>query len=504
MPILRHLSNSSLAAVLLLGLTTVLTGCSQASRIVYQVREPGYYPSQADLFVIREDGSNDAVLANSPDDEGACGVTTDRRIVFNRRTPTGGDIYVVNEDGAGLRPLRATPADEICVGVTDNDMVIFAIQASPPSFHHDLYSVSANSALTTVPITLSASSGDTLPVAIGWDNRVIFAKQELFTPAETAPVHGHRYSFYSIGDDGMNLAPVVGVFLEPTFVAVSKRNRMIFSRPGPPGELGSNGGLYSRTTSPPVLSAGLQQFPHNRHPVEDLFCGFTGIGRVLLTSRSNYQVNGQDEGSGDIYIMNDDGTNPVHINHGLQNFNEMCLAGTDSWIIVGRYDNLLSYPDTPLISIWSYPASGAGNPIQLAARGNGELSFQGLTPNGRVLFRKLDPVANMDTLQSIDTDGTDLQTLGTWASTSHPYVYGFTFSRVILEFQRDQFGHQRDLEIVGAGTTSVSLSTRPGVNDLSFVYYLDDTHGGRAARCRICQPGTDTGANSVPAVNPPY
>jgi hypothetical protein len=123
---MAHLPHSPLAAVFWLGLTTVFTGCSSPpSRIVYHVTDPA--TNKNNLFVIREDGSHNAVLTNSPDDETFCGVTTDRRIVFTRQTPTGGDIYIVNEDGTGLMPLRATPDDEICFGVTGNNMVIFAI-----------------------------------------------------------------------------------------------------------------------------------------------------------------------------------------------------------------------------------------------------------------------------------------------------------------------------------------------------------------------------------------
>ena len=117
------------------------------------------------------------MLANSPDEEAACGVTTDRRIVFTRQTLTGGDIYIVNEDGSGLKSLRATEDDEVCFGVTGNDVVIFAINRPPVNLlpNHDLYSVSANSAPTVTPITLAASPADELPVATGWDNRVMYA-----------------------------------------------------------------------------------------------------------------------------------------------------------------------------------------------------------------------------------------------------------------------------------------------------------------------------------------
>jgi hypothetical protein len=479
--------------------SVVVTGCTnQPSRIVYRV--PDSSSGKNDLFVIREDGTHDAVLANSGDDQAACGVTTDRRVVFTRQAPTGGRIYIVSEDGSGSRPLRATADDETCFGVTGNDMVIFGINLPPVNLvpNHDLYSISANSSAT--PIALAASAADELPVAISWDNRVIFARRE-------AQVNGHWFSFYSIGDDGANMAPLVGVFEQPTFVAVSSGNRMIFSVPtsstlGPPDTYEA---LSSVTTSPPRLISGLNQFLHYIHPVGDRFCGFTLSGRTLLTSRSFDQIDGQDTFNGAIYSMNDDGTNVVLINPGPRHFNEICLAGHDNWIIVGRYADNISEPWNDPASLWSYPASGAGGPIQLAAT---PVWFQGLTPYGRALFLKRDQAENMLVLQSIAADGTDLQTLATFPlATSSASVAAFTplsftpsIDRVALEVF-DQ-GSLKYLGIVPsqAQTPLAPLTTRPGVP--SFVYYIDGA-SGRAARCRFCLLGTDRGGSPLP-VGPPF
>ena len=80
-------------------------------------------------------------------------------------------------------------------------------------------------------------------------------------------------------------------------------------------------------------------------------------------SRSFGQVDGQDTFNGAIYSMNDDGTNVVLINPGPRHFNEICLAGHDDWIIVGRYADNISEPwnNRDPASLWSYPASGAGD-----------------------------------------------------------------------------------------------------------------------------------------------
>jgi hypothetical protein len=304
------------------------------------------------------------------------------------------------------------------------------------------------------------------------------------------------------------MAPLVGVFEQPTFVAVSPGNRMIFSVPmsstfGPPDTYEV---LGSVTTSLPRLSSGLNQFLHTIHPVGDRFCGFTLSGRTLLTSRSFDQVNGQDTFNGAIYSVNDDGTNVVHINPGPPDFNEMCLAGHDDWIIVGRYADNISEPwNRGPDSLWSYPASGAGGPIQLAAT---PVWFQGLTPYGRVLFLKRDQAANMLVLESIAADGTDLQTLATFPlATSSALVAAFTplsFTSLIDRVALEVFDHGY-LEYLGivasqAQSPLAPLTTRPGVP--SFVYYLDAA-SGRATRCRYCLLATDRGGAPLP-VGPPF
>jgi hypothetical protein len=184
-------------------------GACTANRVLYQHADS--LGGQEDLYVVREDGSNRAVLANSVDDEIACGVTTDRRIVFTRITPNGGDIYIVNEDGTGAVALRSSSADEECFGVTGHNMVIFGITRTVTN--HDIYSLSANAVSTDPAITLSATTFGELSMAIGWDDRILYAKQDV-----AQAVDGHRYSFYSVADDGTQPAHVVRVLEEPSYV----------------------------------------------------------------------------------------------------------------------------------------------------------------------------------------------------------------------------------------------------------------------------------------------
>ncbi len=473
-----------------------LSACTP-SRIIYQ--HANLLNGQKDLYVVREDGSNRAVLAQSPDEETACGVTTDRRIVFTRQTTSGGDIYVVNEDGTGMTPVRVTPADEACFGVTGNNMVIFGVTVSVTN--HDLYSIAVNAAPTDTPITISATPLDELPMAIGWDNRVIYAKQDV----EVA-VDGHRYSYNSINDDGSQPAHLVGVFEEPRYVAITPGYRMIWSRPGP----APNGGLFSTTTGPSLATAALNTFLHNLGWIEDRFCGLTPNGRLLLTSRGFYPVDGIPTGFASIYLMTDDGVSRTLINPGPRNFNELCVGATDDWVIVSRYPDTVDPTRGGPTSLWSYPTSGAGQPVRLAVASSSNqfaLAFEGVTPQGRVLFSTYDTASQQYVHFSVDPDGSRLATLAVGAQGPTAFTLGQVIYSIFIQIPQDHGSqYQFNLGIVPAGGQNplTLLAGTPVENVTSFVYRTDFMTGS-AMRCRVCWPHSlvDRGGIPIPSPLPP-
>jgi hypothetical protein len=471
------------------GVVLLTTLACTPSRIIYQHADS--LGGQKDLYVVREDGSNCAVLAQSPDEETACGVTTDGRIVFTRQTQNGGDIYAVNEDGTGMTPVRLTPADEACFGVTGNNMVIFGVTVTVTN--HDLYSISVDAMATDAAITLSATPVDELPIAIGWDDRVIYAKQD----AQVA-VDGHRYSYNSINDDGSQPAHVVGVLEEPRYVAITPGKRMIWTRPGPP----PNGGLFSTTTGPSPASSALNTFVHNLGWIEDRFCGLTPNGRLLLTSRGFYPVDGIPTGFASIYVMADDGSSQVLINPGPRNFNELCVGATDDWTIVSRYADTEDPSRGVLTGLWSYPMRGAGNPIQLVAapsRSPYALTFEGVSPGGRVLFSTYDAAKLQYSHFSINPDGSGEALLT--VSTGGPMA--LTLGQVVYSLQG---GQQYQLGIVPAGGQNALtvLADQPIENWASFVYRTDPV-SRKVMRCRVCWPHSivDRGGTPIPSPLPP-
>jgi hypothetical protein len=385
--------------------------------------------------------------------------------------------------------------DETCFGVTGHNMVVYGVTLT--QLNHDLYSVSANATPSDPPIPLSVSAFDDLAVAIGWDDRIVFAKQEV-----AVPIDGHRYSFYSVNDDGTEPGHVVGVFEEPRYIAIAPGHRMIWQRPGEPPD----GGLYSTTTNGTPTTASLSNFVHYLGWKEDRFCGFTPTGRVLVTSRGLYPVDGQPTWSGQIYAMNDDGTKVVRINPGPRSFNEVCLAANDEWVIVGRYPYDIDASETGLTSLWSYPTSGTGVALQLGkavSSNQSALIFQGLTIQGHVLFQKNEEITQTQwdqTNYSIAPNGSGLVTLTTSQGGPGVGVSGFTnYGKVIYSVQSDQY----DLDLVSESGPPplVPLASQPVENWLSFIFYTGYTN--RAARCRLCRPrGVDPGGSPLPSPPP--
>jgi len=159
-------------------------------------------------------------------------------------------------------------------------------------------------------------------------------------------------------------------------------------------------------------TAALTNFTHYPGWVEDRFCGLTPTGRVTVISRNVYPIDGQPTWTGQIYLMNDDGTKQVLMNPNLRAYNKLCLGATDSWIIVGRYPFDIDALRTAPTSLWGYPTSGSSQAIQLVkAATHVTLSFQGITMQGRVLFQTNDSSSQTQTNYSIEPDGSGLVTL---------------------------------------------------------------------------------------------
>jgi len=109
-------------------------GSAAAQLLVVDVFDLRYAPKQApgwmfvsvrtvagdaDLQVMRLDGSQATVLAGSPADEWLVHIIDGARVLLSRSPPGSiqEDLYIVNRDGTGLRPLATGPTQEVFGGL---------------------------------------------------------------------------------------------------------------------------------------------------------------------------------------------------------------------------------------------------------------------------------------------------------------------------------------------------------------------------------------------------
>jgi len=171
---------------------------------------------------------------------------------------------------------------------------------------------------------------------------------------------------------------------------------------------------------------------------------------------------------------------PIHSR--VRCLNDAGYQTTDDWVIVARYPDSANIGREGPTALWSYPASGAGPPVQLAKSTSSNqfaLIYEGITPGGRVLFRTVDPATNTERHASIAPDGSGLVTL----TTAHGGVAGFTIAdQVVYSVQGAQF----DLDAIPSNGQAAlrPLAAQPVENVLTFSFYTDSMN--RASRCRVC------------------
>src|SRR5262245_42878435 len=162
-----------------------LCGCTTPRITYYQVKDTGV-PPQADIYSVKEDGSDLVALATSPDAEYPCGVTSDKRVVFTRVATTGQlSVYIVNGDGTNLQPLATAAGANVCFGVSGDDRIIYThATVFVAGAVRDIFSVKPDGG--DVKNLANSVAHDEFPFAITSNNRVIFGRQD-FAPFQENP-----------------------------------------------------------------------------------------------------------------------------------------------------------------------------------------------------------------------------------------------------------------------------------------------------------------------------
>jgi hypothetical protein len=127
------------------------------------------------------------------------------------------------------------------------------------------------------------------------------------------------------------------------------------------------------------------------------------------------------------------------------------------------------------------------------------LSFEGITPAGRVLFSTYDAATQQYSHSSVNPDGSGLTLLT--VSTGGPMA--FTLGQVVYSLQG---GQQYTLGIVPAnGQSAITVLAGQAVENWASFVYRTDFMTGSAMRCRICWPFSivDRGGVPIPSPLPP-
>ncbi|HYA19112.1 MAG TPA: hypothetical protein VEG25_00470 [Burkholderiales bacterium] len=423
------------------------------------------------IYSLSSNKSSPVAIASGSDALFPCGPTNDGRVVYTRITSSnGGDIYVVNaEDGSGLTPVRTTTDDEQCVFVTPNNLVIYEDTVPAWNGRHNIMAIPLGSA---IPQNVATDGYDQLFKAYAPDKSVVYLRQ--------SPLRYGAYDILAtkIGGQFVVLAQIFPTnFNQPTFNAVSKDNRVIFSEPTEYKQGATSLNIFSVSTDGSNAMA-IAQDP----PALDIFCALTSDNRILYTRRSTGVVNGMGVTYGDLYAVNPDGTNRTLLRKGPPDFDDTCEGVTfDNYVIFVR--NIGDRHQEGEGELYSILADGISQPVLLASASSDLINstanvFEKTTPANRVLFRTINSTETSAgrtysvTLNSINPDGTGLVSL----ASEYNLVQGVTIAdRVIFNSQVPGNGSQITLNLFivpsTGGTAPVPIAPTTDTQDLSFIFY---------------------------------
>ena len=423
------------------------------------------------IYTLSSNRTSPMAIATGPDALSPCGPTNDGRVVYTRLTPdNGGDIYVVNaEDGSGLMPVRATWEDEQCVYVTPNNTVIYEETVPAWNGRHNIMAIPVGS---VIPQNVATDAYDQIFKAYAPDKSVIYLRE--------SPLGIGAYDILAtkIGGQFVVLAQIFPTnYNQPTFNAVSRDNRVIFSESTEYQQGKTSLNIFSVSTDGSNAMA-IAQDP----PAQDIYCALTSDNRILYTKRSTGVVNGTGVTYGNLYAVNPDGSNRILLIKGPPDYDDTCQGVTyDNHVIFVR--NMAQSGHAGEGELYSVLADGNSQPVLLAPASSTLDSstvnvFEKATPGNRVLFRTINSSETSTgtvysvTLNSINPDGTGLVNL----ATNYNLVQGVTIGeRVIFNSRVPGNSSQTTMNLFivpsTGGTAPSPIAPTTDSQDLSFIFY---------------------------------
>ena len=426
------------------------------TQIVFQRMAVG--SQQNDIYIIQEDGSQLITIAASTDNEVACGVTPDHRIVYTRYSAVSADIFLVNMDGTSPTLLVGTSKNEVCKAVTTSGWVIFSNETDATFQDRDLFSV--NLATPGQVTTLAATTRDEYFVAMSAANKIIYARKDV----DTAP-YGQGYSYDAIDADGANPTDLVDASLSPRFVDVTPDDHFVyFASDGQLRSIGTNGSnSVALTAGGASLAAGSNEFCAHTHET---------ISQIVFTNRRSVIINGQTEQQGDTYIVRTDGTGLKALRPSVAHFDDRCVGlVNDDFLVFSRtFDSVIVNGKFFGKTVELHTLSTDGAAVEhTVARVDGQtFKFEGASISGRVVFSTSTSNPFMWTLSSADISGLNPSVLTTNANVGHA-VASTVGNRVV--YSQWQGLHGDLLAVAASGTSGpIPLAATADEEYLAFVY----------------------------------
>ena len=440
-------SNSQGTAASQAAVLTVQPASPQAN-IVFE-RQYGLQSSPSDLFLIKEDGTGQVALADSPDHEFFATLAPGGRVIYYRISGGDSSFYRVDSDGTGTLLLASTPGQGVLGGITPAGWMIY--RSDSAGGNRDLYAVDATSA-TPTPISLATgpkhedflgmtASGKVIYSVVNYQandlyitnadgtNNMALATEPGYykgfrgeTPAGKLVIDtdngygtGGIYSLDGVGGSAIPLA-VNSVAYEYAFAGITRTGQVVVSK-----NVAGQSDLYGNGTVPLATSLDSERYmastatgqviyqrlvggskydlyivdADGSHTTrlsnsagDDYFSAFTPDGRVIYAKVTASQY--------DLYMVNADGTGTVPVATSTD-YEEYKGMTPDGHVIYERTGG------SGITSLYAYdPGTHATTPLVTSGS---HAFFVGTTPSGKVLFRR--QPGNAD-LYIINIDGTGM------------------------------------------------------------------------------------------------
>lgn len=400
--------------------------------------------NQADIYMVKEDGSQLVALANGADDERYQGITPAGNLIYSRYiNGVQGELFSINKNGGNPVAITDTlglDGSKTFSAITPGGKIIFFNK--PVLSSYDLYMINADG---TGLITISAGPYDDTFRGFTPSGWILFDKYHY--DQNPSYIIEDIYAINEAGDEQHTIANSSNIDL---FRFETNDGRIIYHS-WPSGYSITNSDVYS------VNLDGTDRQILANSSVNEFGRGMTTTNQVIIEKETApYQW--------DLYSVNTDGTGWVALAED-PNANEFFVATTSTGRVI--------YNQNTLNDLYSINADGTD--LQPIANSTDREFFQTLTSNEQVIYRRAmdntqddlfvvnpDGSGNLRLTETVDKseqfirEAANGRIIFQTLSTTYPIVYGFS-----------------SINVDGTGLATLIADTS------NAVYFIDETPSGR-------------------------